>query len=249
MLCRRGMPILTGDDRLRPGDARPSTRMRIADRANVGNGADHRQSGTGKEFVARAIHAASHRHGTPMVSLNCPVLSAHLMESGPVRPRGGPYRGRRRDRPLRGGPRRHDPAGRGHRDRSRPAGQVLRRVAGEIVRAGRLVQDAARQRPRAGHDEPRFARRGLGGTFPRGPLLSPGRVATDRSAAPPAPRGRAGTGCLLLPAIRPARAARECCALEPATAQLLVDYHWPGNVRELENIITRASVLTTTGGA
>ncbi len=39
------------------------------------------ESGTGKELVARAIHAASHRHGTPMVSLNCPVLSAHLMES------------------------------------------------------------------------------------------------------------------------------------------------------------------------
>ena len=28
---------------------------------------------------------------------------------------------------------------------------------------------------------------------------------------------------------------------------MLVDYHWPGNVRELENIVTRASVLTTTG--
>jgi len=39
------------------------------------------ESGTGKELVARAIHAASHRHGMPMVSLNCPVLSAHLMES------------------------------------------------------------------------------------------------------------------------------------------------------------------------
>ena len=39
------------------------------------------ESGTGKELVARAIHAASHRHATPMVSLNCPVLSAQLMES------------------------------------------------------------------------------------------------------------------------------------------------------------------------
>jgi DNA-binding NtrC family response regulator len=43
------------------------------------------------------------------------------------------------------------------------------------------------------------------------------------------------------------RLQRDCCALEPAAAQLLLDYHWPGNVRELENIVTRASVLTTTG--
>ena len=39
------------------------------------------ESGTGKELVARAIHASSHRHATTMVSLNCPVLSAQLMES------------------------------------------------------------------------------------------------------------------------------------------------------------------------
>ncbi|MGH7135632.1 MAG: sigma-54-dependent transcriptional regulator, partial [Pirellulales bacterium] len=39
------------------------------------------ESGTGKELVARAVHAASTRAGTPLVSLNCPVLSAQLMES------------------------------------------------------------------------------------------------------------------------------------------------------------------------
>ncbi len=39
------------------------------------------ESGTGKELVARAVHAASSRATAPLVSLNCPVLSAHLMES------------------------------------------------------------------------------------------------------------------------------------------------------------------------
>ena len=39
------------------------------------------ESGTGKELVARAIHAASDRRDAPLVSLNCPVLSAQLMES------------------------------------------------------------------------------------------------------------------------------------------------------------------------
>ena len=31
--------------------------------------------------MAQAVHAASDRAGVPLVSLNCPVLSAHLMES------------------------------------------------------------------------------------------------------------------------------------------------------------------------
>ena len=39
------------------------------------------ESGTGKELVARSIHAASRRRDRPLVSLNCPVLSAQLMES------------------------------------------------------------------------------------------------------------------------------------------------------------------------
>ena len=43
------------------------------------------------------------------------------------------------------------------------------------------------------------------------------------------------------------RLGRDCCTLDQDAEQLLVDYHWPGNVRELENIVTRASVLTTTG--
>ena len=39
------------------------------------------ESGTGKELVARTIHALSRRAGCPLVSLNCPALSAQLTES------------------------------------------------------------------------------------------------------------------------------------------------------------------------
>jgi two-component system, NtrC family, response regulator HydG len=39
------------------------------------------ESGTGKEVVARTIHAQGPRRNRPLVSLNCPALSAHLMES------------------------------------------------------------------------------------------------------------------------------------------------------------------------
>ena len=39
------------------------------------------ESGTGKELVARWLHGASDRRESPLVSLNCPALSSHLMES------------------------------------------------------------------------------------------------------------------------------------------------------------------------
>ncbi len=39
------------------------------------------ESGTGKELVAQTIHGLSRRAGGPLVSLNCPVLSAQLTES------------------------------------------------------------------------------------------------------------------------------------------------------------------------
>ena len=59
------------------------------------------ESGTGKELVAKAVHAASPRAAAALVSLNCPVLSAHLMESELLRPRA---RGlHRRRRPARSG--------------------------------------------------------------------------------------------------------------------------------------------------
>jgi transcriptional regulator with GAF, ATPase, and Fis domain len=46
------------------------------------------------------------------------------------------------------------------------------------------------------------------------------------------------------------RLSREPCRLDAGAMDLLVHYRWPGNVRELENIITRTSVLfsgTTVG--
>jgi DNA-binding NtrC family response regulator len=39
------------------------------------------QSGTGKELVARAIHRLSPRRGQPLVTVNCPAIPEHLLES------------------------------------------------------------------------------------------------------------------------------------------------------------------------
>src|SRR5260370_22188484 len=39
------------------------------------------ESGTGKGVLARAVHARSRRAGAPFITVNCPSLSAELLES------------------------------------------------------------------------------------------------------------------------------------------------------------------------
>jgi formate hydrogenlyase transcriptional activator len=39
------------------------------------------ETGTGKELIARAIHSASHRHGKPLIKVNCAALPTSLVES------------------------------------------------------------------------------------------------------------------------------------------------------------------------
>ena len=39
------------------------------------------ETGTGKELIARSIHAASHRSERPLIKVDCATLSVNLIES------------------------------------------------------------------------------------------------------------------------------------------------------------------------
>jgi len=205
------------------------------------------ESGTGKELVARAIHAASHRHGTPMASLNCPVLSAHLMESELFGHEKGAFTGA--DAPRTG------------RFEAAHGGTLLLDEISEIdlglqAKLLRVLQEKSFERVgscKTMHVDVRVlatTNRDLQSEVSAGRFREDlyFRLAVLPLVVPPLRQRREDVPELAAYFVQRSaqRLQRETCSLEPAAAQLLIDYHWPGNVRELENIITRACVLTTT---
>lgn len=202
------------------------------------------ESGTGKELVARAIHAASRRSAGPLVSLNCPVLSAQLMESELFGHERGAFTGAE--------------ASRVGRFEMADGGSILLDEVTEIApplqaKLLRVLQERCFERvgssQTVGVDVRVLAttNRDLRTAVSEGEFREDlyFRLAVVPLNVPPL-RDRAedipelADHFLRLTA---GRLQRQPCTLETSAWELLTHYDWPGNVRELENIITRASVL------
>jgi DNA-binding NtrC family response regulator len=206
------------------------------------------ESGTGKELVAQAVHAGSDRRNAPLVSLNCPVLSAHLMESELFGHEKGAFTGA--DAPRTG------------RFEMAHGGTILLDEVTEIdlnlqAKLLRVLQERSFERVGSSRTIAADVRvlattnRNLEAEVAAGqfredlyfrlavvPLLVP--PLRERREDVPELAGHFFARCA-------ARLGKDPCKLERAAGQLLLDYHWPGNVRELENVCTRASVLTSGG--
>ena len=202
------------------------------------------ESGTGKELVARAIHAASDRSDAALVSLNCPVLSANLMESELFGHEKGAFTGA--DSPRTG---RFETAQGGTllldevTEIDLPLQAKLLRVLQEksFERVGSCKTTCVDVRVLATTNR-NLRAEVVAGRF-REDLYF--RLAVVPLQVPPLRQRREDIPELIEHFFHccAQRLSRDPCILEPAARQLLLEYHWPGNVRELENIITRASVL------
>ncbi len=206
------------------------------------------ESGTGKELVARAIHAASHRHATPMVSLNCPVLSAQLMESELFGHEKGAFTGADAQRTGRfeaahGGTILLDEVTEVDLSLQAKLLRVLQEKSFERVGSCKTMNVDVRVLATTNRE---LQEEVAAGRF-REDLYY--RLAVLPLVVPPLRDRREDVPELAEYFFKRSavRLGRDCCALDKDAEELLVEYHWPGNVRELENIVTRASVLTTTG--
>jgi DNA-binding NtrC family response regulator len=202
------------------------------------------ESGTGKELVARTIHAMSRRASGPLVSLNCPALSAQLTESELFGHKRGAFTGAEADRTG--------------RFEAAHNGTILLDEVTEIdltlqAKLLRVLQE--RSFERVGASETVSVDVRVIATTNRDLLteIAAGRFREDlyfRLAVVP----------IVLPPLRERQADvleladhflahaaerlnRGPFVLELAARELLGAYAWPGNVRELQNIITRACVL------
>src|SRR4051812_48894766 len=241
----QGSPRIVGPALLGSSIAMQSLRERIAQVAAT----DETvlvcgESGTGKELVARTIHGTSRRAAGPLVSLNCPALSAQLTESELFGHKRGAFTGADADRTG--------------RFEAADHGSILLDEITEIdlnlqAKLLRVLQE--RSFERVGASETISVDVRVIATTNRDLLaeVAAGQFREDlyyRLAVVPiiVPPLRERDGDVLELAdhflsVAAERLNRGPFVLEQDARELLAQYAWPGNVRELQNIITRACVL------
>jgi DNA-binding NtrC family response regulator len=203
------------------------------------------ETGTGKELIARAIHANSKRMGGPFVPINCGAIPESLMESEIFGHEKGSFTGAIRPKKglievAEGGTLFLDEVGeiipkmqvdllRVLQDRS------FYRVGGvEAIKADfRLISATHRD----------LAQQAAQGAFRQDFFY---RINVITLRVPPLRERREDIQLLVAYFLkRFARETnREVDSVSDDAMKMLLDYDWPGNIRELENVVERAVVTS-----
>ncbi|MFT3772400.1 MAG: sigma 54-interacting transcriptional regulator [Minicystis sp.] len=204
------------------------------------------ETGTGKEVMARAIHAMSRRTGD-FVAVNCGALPRDLVEAELFGHRKGAFSGAAEERPG--------------LVRSADRGTLLLDEIGDLPAPAqaallRVLQERE-VRPIGGTRAIPVDLRVIAATHrPLDRMVSAGEFRADLFARLaghvielcPLRSRREDLGILLgaiLPHVAPGGAAG--VTLHPSAARALLCHDWPGNVRELEQCLRTASVLARGG--
>jgi hydrogenase-4 transcriptional activator len=195
------------------------------------------ETGSGKDVVARAIHARSPRSAGPILRVNCGAIAPGLVDSELFGHERGSFTGAAQQR-------------RGWFERA-DGGTLFLDEIGELplaaqVRLLRVLQDGTFERV-GGSESLRVSVRVIAATHrDLAALAAAGafrddlyyRIHVFAIRLPPLRRRRAD-----IPALAAHFAARFGLAVTAADAALLQSYDWPGNVRELAAVIERAAIL------
>ena len=205
------------------------------------------ENGTGKEVIARYLHALSNRSNAPFVKLNCASVPPGLLESELFGYQKGAFTGATEDRP---GFVEIADVGTLFLDE---IGELHREIQGKLLH---LLQDGTYSR--IGGEEQRRARVRLicATNFDLQGAVECGTFREDLLY-------RIDIVRLNLPTLRDRKAdipqlceyflqklarqfGRTAPQLDASTIRVLMQWDWPGNLRELENWVARAIIL---GGA
>ena len=202
------------------------------------------ERGTGKELVARAVHAASKRQAGPFIKLNCAAIPSELIESELFGHEKGAFTGATKERPgkfelAHGGTLFLDEIG----DLASSAqAKVLRALQeGEIERVG--GSETLRVDVRVLAATNKDLRQEIAKDRFRADLYD--RLNVIPIELPPLREHKED-----LPALIDAFLERACHDNEQPKARiadsalaLLIQHDWPGNVRELKNLVERLCIL------
>jgi DNA-binding NtrC family response regulator len=202
------------------------------------------ESGTGKELVAQMIHRLSRRAAGPLVSLNCPVLSAQLMESELFGHERGAFTGADSRRVGRfeladGGTLLLDEVTEIDLNLQAKLLRVLQERCFERVGASTTIRVDTRVLSTTNRD----LRQAIAAGVFREDLYY--RLAVVPLELPPLRARRSDVRELIDHFLAKAvqRLGQASSELDVSAYELLEEYEWPGNVRELQNLILRACVL------
>jgi len=203
------------------------------------------ESGTGKELIARMIHLASPRKGSPFVAVNCAAIPESLLESELFGHERGAFTGavqarRGKFELAQGGTIFLDEIGEMPQLLQAKLLRVLQervfeRVGGTLQIKADVRVIAASNRDLAAEVAERRFREDLFYRLNVFPITLP--PLRERIDALPqlikhfCARFSAATG------------ARRPIGISPEAVSILKQHAWPGNVRELQNIIERATIL------
>jgi DNA-binding NtrC family response regulator/tetratricopeptide (TPR) repeat protein len=207
------------------------------------------ESGTGKDLVARAIHAGSPRRDAMFLPYNCTTTTRELADSQLFGHRRGSFTGAVSDsqgliRSAAGGTLLLDEIGDLHPDVQPKLLRFLEQ--GEVMPIGETRPQAVNVRVLAATNAD-LEQRVAEGKF-REDLYY--RLSVIRIHVPPLRERREEIPHLSTFFLREAseRLGRADVHLSPATLDLFARYWWPGNVRQLRNEVQRAVALVPPGG-
>ena len=202
------------------------------------------ENGTGKELIARALHANSNRQNAPWVTLNCPALSAQLTESELFGHRKGAFTGADYDRVGRfemahGGTLLLDEISEIDTFLQSKLLRVLQERTFERVGSCETIAVDVRVIATTNRD---LTAEIAAGKF-REDLYY--RLAVLPIVVPPLRKRIEDVPELVEHfAVKAAdRLGREPLLFGDGAVNMLCEYSWPGNVRQLENLVTRASLF------